>query len=80
MPSIVSADGLLGCEADTVVCMLAFTYAEKLTNYTQWFVALYSITLALPFFAPPTAVFVDPKFSQGAALVLPILNGWVVQA
>jgi len=26
---IVSADGLLGHEADAVVCKLAFTYAEK---------------------------------------------------
>jgi len=28
-PFIVSADGLLGREADAVVCKLAFTYAEK---------------------------------------------------
>jgi len=29
LPFIMSADGLLGCEADAVVCKLAFTYAEK---------------------------------------------------
>jgi len=28
-PFVVSADGLLGHEADAVVCKLAFTYAEK---------------------------------------------------
>jgi len=28
-PFIVSADGLLGREADAMVCKLAFTYAEK---------------------------------------------------
>jgi len=28
-PFIVSADCLLGCEADAVVCKLTFTYAEK---------------------------------------------------
>jgi len=28
-PFIVSADGLIGHEADALVCKLAFTYAEK---------------------------------------------------
>jgi len=61
-PFIMSADGLLGHEADAVVCKLAFTYAEKLTNHTQWSVALCAITLALPFFRSPTAVFEAPRF------------------
>ena len=62
----MSADGLLGCEADAVACKLAFTYAEKLTNHTQWFVALCAIALALPFFMPLIAVFEAPGFPQAA--------------
>ncbi len=57
----MSADGLLGHEADVVVCKLAFTYAEKLTNLTQWFVALCAITLASPSFEPPIAVLGSPQ-------------------
>ncbi len=62
----MSAGGLLGHEADAVVCKLAFTYAEKITNLTQWFVALYAIALALPSFMPPIAVFEAPRFPQAA--------------
>ena len=60
----MSADGLLGHEADAVVCKLAFTYAEKLTNHIQWSVASCTIALALLFFEPPTAVSEDPGFPQ----------------
>ncbi len=63
-PFVVSADGLLGREADAVVCKLAFTYLKRLTNHTQWRVALYAITLALPFSMPLMAVFKAPGFPQ----------------
>jgi len=37
---------------------------KKLTNPTQWSVALYEFALALLFFRPPTAVFKAPGFPQ----------------
>ncbi len=63
-PFMVSADGLFSHEADAVVCKLAFTYAEKMTNHIQWSVALCTNALALPFFGPPTTVFEAPTFPQ----------------
>jgi len=37
---VVSADGLLGHEADVMVSQLAGKYAKKMKNLTQCFVAL----------------------------------------
>ena len=66
-PFVVSADGLLGREADAVVCKLAFTYAEKTDkNHTQWFVVFCTIALALPFFVTLIAVFEAPGYPQVA--------------
>jgi len=48
-PFIVSAEGLLGCEADAVLCQLASKYTKKMTNLIQWFVVYFTIALTLLF-------------------------------
>jgi len=48
-------------------------------NFTQWFVALCAIALALLFFEPLTIVSETSVFLLLAVSVVLILNGWVVQ-
>ncbi len=75
---VVSADGLLGHEADVMVCQLAGKYAKK-TEKPYSVLCGSIIKLALPFFVPFIAVLEAPVFplASGCMSSHQFLNGCI---